>query len=406
MHKMRSMKSLFAVALLLASSGALAQTSPGLVFGQVPTAGQWNSYFSSKQDFLGNPLPTTAGGTGINNGGNTITVGGPFVTTGGFGLTLTLTGATSLTLPTSGTLLASPLAPGSVGLTALATQATNTVVGNATSGAASPTALAVGTCSTSASALIWTTNTGFGCNTAINATQLGGATFAAPTSIGSGTPSTGAFTTLTSTGTVSLSPANLGVTLSPTGTGTVTINPSTASTINNSSIGVTTPLAGKFTTLQSTSTYTPSTTFGIVGTTAADNAQAGSIGEVVSSVLSVGSAVSLVSNTVSNITSVSLTAGDWDCTGVVSFAFTATTSYQILSGAITTVSNTLPNVNSGGFSTFTAPPTAPGGNTTALPIATVRMNVSGTTTVFLESMGFFSASTLTTWGGIYCRRQR
>lgn len=50
-------------------------------------------------------------------------------------------------------------------LAGLATQATNTIVGNATSGTASPTALAIGSCSAASSALTWTTNTGFGCNT-------------------------------------------------------------------------------------------------------------------------------------------------------------------------------------------------------------------------------------------------
>lgn len=84
---------------------------------------------------------------------------------------------------------------GKVALGALATQATNTVLGNATSGAAVPTALAVGTCSTSSSALNWTTNTGFGCNTSINAATLNGATFAAPGAIGGGTPAAGTFTT-------------------------------------------------------------------------------------------------------------------------------------------------------------------------------------------------------------------
>ncbi len=61
---------------------------------------------------------------------------------------------------------------GSIALTKLATQATNTVVGNATSGSAAPTALAVGTCSTAGSALNWTTNTGFGCNTSITAAAV------------------------------------------------------------------------------------------------------------------------------------------------------------------------------------------------------------------------------------------
>lgn len=88
---------------------------------------------------------------------------------------------------------------GTVPLTSLATQATNTVVGNATSGTAAPTALAVGTCSTSASAIIWTTNTGFGCNTSVNAATLGGATFASPGAIGGTTPSNSTFTTTTST---------------------------------------------------------------------------------------------------------------------------------------------------------------------------------------------------------------
>lgn len=58
---------------------------------------------------------------------------------------------------------------GALPLTTMATQATNTVVGNATSGSAAPTALAVGSCSTAGSALKWTTNTGFGCNTSITA---------------------------------------------------------------------------------------------------------------------------------------------------------------------------------------------------------------------------------------------
>jgi hypothetical protein len=46
----------------------------------------------------------------------------------------------------------------------LATMTTNTVKGNATSGTAVPTDLAVPSCSTATSALTWTTNTGFGCN--------------------------------------------------------------------------------------------------------------------------------------------------------------------------------------------------------------------------------------------------
>lgn len=83
--------------------------------------------------------------------------------------------------------LALTIQPNAVTLAKMATQATNTVLGNATSGTAVPTALAVGSCSTAGSALIWTTNTGFGCNTSIAANT---ATTATDTASKSGTGST------------------------------------------------------------------------------------------------------------------------------------------------------------------------------------------------------------------------
>jgi hypothetical protein len=54
---------LAALALVLWCSGALAQSNPGLSFGQVPTPAQWNSYFAAKQDYLGAPPLLTTGGT-------------------------------------------------------------------------------------------------------------------------------------------------------------------------------------------------------------------------------------------------------------------------------------------------------------------------------------------------------
>ncbi len=44
------------------------------------------------------------GGTGVNNGASTITLGGSLTTSGAFASTFTMTGATSVTFPTSGTL--------------------------------------------------------------------------------------------------------------------------------------------------------------------------------------------------------------------------------------------------------------------------------------------------------------
>jgi len=45
---------------LLWPAAALAQSNPGLVQGQVPTAGQWNSYFAAKADY-----PVQFGGAGV-----------------------------------------------------------------------------------------------------------------------------------------------------------------------------------------------------------------------------------------------------------------------------------------------------------------------------------------------------
>jgi hypothetical protein len=59
---------------------------------------------------------------------------------------------------------------------------------------------------------------------------------------------------ISTTAAVTLSPASANIIISPTGTGTVTMAPATASTINNCSIGQTTPLAGSFTTLSASST--------------------------------------------------------------------------------------------------------------------------------------------------------
>ncbi len=75
------------------------------------------------------------------------------------------------------------------------------------------------------------------------------ARFATPGPIGNTVASTGAFTTLSASGAVALNPASANVVLSPTGTGVVTINPATLGTIDNMTLGGTTPAAGHVTTL-------------------------------------------------------------------------------------------------------------------------------------------------------------
>lgn len=75
----------------------------------------------------------------------------------------------------------------------------NVLGGNPTSSTANISLIAMPSCDTATKALIWTTGTGIGCNAAINASLLGGATFAAPGTIGGGTAAGGTFTSLSAT---------------------------------------------------------------------------------------------------------------------------------------------------------------------------------------------------------------
>jgi len=63
-----------------------------------------NKTLSTNVDYNGNVITGQYGGTGIANTGKTITIGGNLITSGAFATTLTATGTTSITLPTTGTL--------------------------------------------------------------------------------------------------------------------------------------------------------------------------------------------------------------------------------------------------------------------------------------------------------------
>lgn len=92
-----------------------------------------------------------------------------------------------ITLTGAGTL---NVAPHTINNTKLATALSNTIKGNSTNVTASPTDMSMPGCSTAGSALKYTTNTGVGCNSAIDAATLLSKTWDAPGPIGNGTPST------------------------------------------------------------------------------------------------------------------------------------------------------------------------------------------------------------------------
>ena len=159
-----------------------------------------------------------------------------------------------------------------------------------------------------------------------------------------------------------------------------------------------------------TSAITPSQTAGIVGTTTNNNADAGSVGEVVSSSVAVGSAVALT-NAVSatsgkTITSISLTAGDWDIFGSVGINMLSTTNFTAIAGGINTVTDTLNSLyeEETRFA-FGAAGVVPN-NVISFAFPTTRVSIASTTTYYLIGYASFTVSTATTFGRITARRAR
>lgn len=143
------------------------------------------------------------------------------------------------------------------------------------------------------------------------------------------------------------------------------------------------------------------------GTNTNDNAPSGIIGEVLSSTVLSGSAVSLTTNTAANVTSLALTAGDWEVYGNVGFVTAASTSLTILAQSISQTTNTLdtaPGVYASQFMNATVP-TASAVRNVFTPTVT-RISLASTTTVYLVAFATFTASTLLAYGKIYARRAR
>lgn len=249
------------------------------------------------------------------------------------------------------------------------------------------------------------------------------------TPIGGTSPNTGAFTTLTATTPVGVASGGTGrATLTahavlvgetaaainqvgPGTTGQMLLgvtgadpafgnNPAiTGGTIDGAVIGGTTPAAGSFTTLSSTGNFTPSQTNGIVGTTTNNNANAGSVGEFVTAS---ATAVAATSGTGLNVTSISLTAGDWDVSGAIAInpaATTVVTSYVFSASSTSATNQAVPfraqsNVTqqAGAYQSY------------AIPAA--RFSLSATTTIFLVATVAFNTSTLNCDGFIRARRVR
>jgi hypothetical protein len=151
-------------------------------------------------------------------------------------------------------------------------------------------------------------------------------------------------------------------------------------------------------------TFNPSTK-GIVGTTTNNNTSAGNVGEYISSSVLVGSQVPLSNSTSANITSISLTAGDWDVRANIIFNPAAGTLMSEIVGCINTTSATFPTAGAennliGLNLAFTA------GMPATQAIGPTRISLASTTTVYLIALCDFTVSTCGGYGFIGARRIR
>lgn len=140
----------------------------------------------------------------------------------------------------------------------------------------------------------------------------------------------------------------------------------------------------------------------VAGTNTNNNAAAGIVGEYISSDI-VSPGTSVTSTITKNITSVSLTAGDWDVEGVVvSVPATGTTTSAFQAWTSVTSADSSPDETDGLLSLGTAGATIASGG----PTGAVRYSFSTTTSVFLSVNVTFAVSTMTVFGFLRARRVR
>ena len=139
------------------------------------------------------------------------------------------------------------------------------------------------------------------------------------------------------------------------------------------------------------------------GTVTNDSASSGYIGEYVESV---ASATTISSSVVAqDITSITLSAGDWEITGMFYFSLNTATGFDLAGGMVLTVSgnNTTGNVAGSNYMATIQP----NGNTsTSVTVAGYRASLSGSTTYYLKAYCEYSSGNPKVAGRISARRMR
>ena len=144
----------------------------------------------------------------------------------------------------------------------------------------------------------------------------------------------------------------------------------------------------------------PGSTVGIVD---GSDAAPGNVGEYVVSTVTAGSAVTLVNATNTDITSIALSAGDWDVAGAVYFNASSKGASLDMRAWTNTVSVTEPDGTDGGLAIDS---TGSGGAVYGLAISPMRLNITAAATVHLGAYCNVSTGTVTAAGIVRARRMR
>lgn len=131
----------------------------------------------------------------------------------------------------------------------------------------------------------------------------------------------------------------------------------------------------------------------------------GVVGEFISSSIASGAAVTLTTATTADVTSVALTAGDWDIWGNLIFLPGGSTTFTTLVGGLSNnTSATLPTAPAaGGYAGLTL--AFPTGAAQAFSLGMIRVLATGARTIYLVANATFAVSTMKAYGFLGARRR-
>lgn len=145
---------------------------------------------------------------------------------------------------------------------------------------------------------------------------------------------------------------------------------------------------------------------GIKGAVDGSNASTGIVGEVIESKVAYAAGAALTTGVATNVTSIVLTAGDWEISGQINFSGTSITiaSGTYSWGGVSTTSATFPA--DGTESGAGVPPMTATSSYWGICYAPKRVTVSASTTCYLVAFTQFTAGTVKAYGFIHARRVR